>query len=183
MLTLTPAVEAELNKPGHTVATLIEIRFNGATLYLTDGVDIEWSGATYLANGLFIGVDTIKEESNINAIETMLTFSAADQSIIAIILNNEQLNREVFIHTALIDPATGQVIPDPISQGRFLITGTAINDAENAICSITIASYWTDFERKAGISTTHDSIRRVFPFENGFINSKDIKEDLKWGGE
>jgi hypothetical protein len=151
---------------------------------MNDGsIDVDYSGATYLANGLLLGVDTIKKESKINAIELPITFSAADQSIIAILLNDEQLNREVFINQAIIDPLTGQVIPDPINMGKWLITGTAINDAERGIVTITVSSYWTDFERKNGIATTHDSIRRVYPNETGFINSKDIKEDLKWGGE
>ena len=184
MLTLTPAVEAALNS-NHTACNLLEIRFSGGnTLYMTDGsVDVNWAGADYIANGLLVGIDTIKQESKLNAIDLPIQFSAADQSIIATILNDEQLNREVFINLAIIDPTSGQVIPDPISIGRYIITGTQINDAERGIVTITVSSYWSDFERTAGISTTHDSIRRIYPTENGFINTKDIKEDLKWGGE
>ena len=185
MLTLTPAVEAALTSGNHVEVVLLEMRFSSAnTLYMSNAsIDIDWSGATYSANGLFIGMDSIKSESKLNAIETPLTFSAADQSIIAIILNEEQLNREVIVHRAIIDPTNGQVIPDPINMGTFLISGTAINDAERGIVTITVASFWSDFERRNGIATTHDSIRRVYPAETGLINSKDIKQDLKWGGE
>jgi hypothetical protein len=151
---------------------------------MTDGSqDVNWSGADYIANGLLLGIDTIKQESKLNAIDLPITFSAADQSIIATILNDEQLNREVFIHMAVIDPSNGTVIPDPVSLGRYIITGTQINDALQGVVTINVSSYWSDFERTAGIATTHDSIRRIYPDENGFINSKDIKEDLKWGGE
>ncbi len=183
MLTLTLDMEAALNG-AHTFCNLIELRFNGLTVYLTDSqTDIEYSGATYLGNGLLTNVSAFKQREQLNAIEYKLSFTAADLSIISIILNNDQLNREILVKRAILNPVNSQVIPDPINVGRFLITGATINDSKNGSVVISMSNFWSDFERKSGITTTIASAQRFNENETGFINAIDIDKELEWGGQ
>ena len=65
----------------HIFAHLLKFEFTLGAVYLTDaGYDISWSGNTYLANGLLLGMDSPKFTSELRVGEISLTFSAADQS-------------------------------------------------------------------------------------------------------
>ena len=183
MITLTPAMESALSG-AHTFCNLIELRFNGITVYLTDSAtDITYSGSTYLGNGLLTNVSAFKQREQLNAIEYKLAFTAADLSIISIILNNDQLNREILVKRATLNPVNAQVIPDPIEVGKFLITGASINDAKIGSVTLTMSNFWSDFERISGITTTQASAQRHYPNETGFINAIDIDKELEWGGQ
>ena len=151
---------------------------------MTDSAtDITYSGSTYLGNGLLTNVSAFKQREQLNAIEYKLAFTAADLSIISIILNNDQLNREILVKRATLNPVNAQVIPDPIEVGKFLITGASINDAKIGSVTLTMSNFWSDFERKSGITTTIASAQRFNENETGFINAIDIDKELEWGGQ
>jgi UDP-N-acetylglucosamine enolpyruvyl transferase len=87
------------------------------------------------------------------------------------------------VKRATLNPVNAQVIPDPIEVGKFLITGASINDAKIGSVTLTMSNFWSDFERKSGITTTIASAQRFNENETGFINAIDIDKELEWGGQ
>ena len=95
----------------HGFAHLLKIDFtNGPACFTDAGYDIDFSGNTYHANGLLLGMDSPKFTTELRVGEITLTFGAADQSVLALLLNTSQINRYVHVHRAILNTSM-QVIP------------------------------------------------------------------------
>lgn len=167
----------------HSYAHLLKFEFSSGPVYLTDaGYDISWAGNTFLANGLLLGMDSPKFTSELRVGEISLTFSAADQSLLALVLNVSQINRYVHVYKALLDQSL-QVIPSPILLHSWLITDTSVSaDRDSAEITISMASEWADFEAPRGRRTTDASQRRFYPNDKGLEFATQVKKEIKWGG-
>lgn len=182
MIPITPEVANAL-AGDHGFAHLLKIDFTSGPVCFTDaGYDITFGGNTYLANGLLLGMDSPKFTSELRIGEISVSFGAADQSVLALLLNTSQINRYVHVHRAILT-ASMQVIPDPILLHSWLITDVSISsDRGTAEVSVSMASEWADFEAPRGRRTTDASQRRFFPSDRGFEFSGQVKKEIKWGG-
>ena len=167
----------------HAFAHLLKIDFTSGPIYFTDaGYDIAYGGVTYQANGLLLGMDSPKFTTELRVGEISVSFGAADQSVLALLLNNSQINRYVTVYRAIIDSSM-QVIPDPILLHSWLITNVAVtSDRGDAEVSVSMASEWADFEAPRGRRSTDASQRRFYPNDRGFEFSTQVKKEIKWGG-
>lgn len=182
MLSVSPQVAAAIAGK-HEFCHLVKMELADGTINMTDnGFPIVWQGNTYEANGLLIGMDAPSFSTEIRINEISLAFTAAEQSMVALMLNKNQINRYVKIHRAYLD-ANGQVIPDPILLHSWLIVSPDIADQKDSSqITLALASEWSDFEAVRGRRTTDNSHQRLFPGDKGFEFSALINNDLKWGG-
>ncbi|MDX1538821.1 hypothetical protein [Arsukibacterium sp.] len=183
MIITTPQVAAAI-AGDHNYCHLIRMELaNNTVLRFTEaGFDIDWNGETFDANGLLLGVDAPSFNTELRIGEIGLSFTAADQSIVALMLSNNQVNRPVYIYRAYINPF-GQVIPDPVLLHAWLITSTDVqDDKDSATCTVRMASEWADFEAPRGRRTTQNSQTRYYPQDKGLEFSTQVKKDIKWGG-
>lgn len=167
----------------HGFAHLLKIEFTIGPVCFTDaGYDITYGGVTYQANGLLLGMDPPKFTSELRVGEVSISFGAADQSVLSLLLNTSQINRYVHVYRVILD-ASLQVIPEPILLHSWLITDVSVSsDRNEAEVSISMASEWADFEAPRGRRTTDASQRRFYPNDRGFEYSGQVKKEIKWGG-
>lgn len=183
MLPITPEVTAALSAD-HDYCHLIRMELaNNTVLRFTDaGFDINWAGELFNANGLLLGMDAPTFNSQLRIGEIQLGFTAADQSVVALMLGQNQINRHVYVYRAYLTNQ-GAVIPNPILLHTWLITASDVSDGKGtAECSVAMASEWADFEKPSGRRSTDASQQRLFAGDKGMEFSGQINKDLKWGG-
>lgn len=182
MIDVTAGVEAALDSAKEQYAHLITFSFSSGDVHLTEcGFDLEWSGDTYLANGLLLDMDSPKFTEEVRVGEVNVALTAVEQSLLAVLLNTPQYNRQVTVRRAYLDD-NGKVIPDPILIHTWYIISYAVNaGTDEAVISLSLASEWADWDKPAGIRTTDASQRRLYPDDRIFQYSTDVKKDLKWG--
>lgn len=164
----------------HEFVHLVEMQFSGTTLRMTDGqYAVQHDGYTWQPNGLINAVDDIRQEQQLSAQELELTFNNADQSILALLLNNEQRNRLAIIKRVILTPTTNSTLGELFSC-RYRVNSFAVSDDT---VSIRLRGAVSDFYAVKGIVTTHDSIRRYYPNNTSFINASSVNDKQKWGGK
>lgn len=182
MIPTTEAVISRLSNGGENYAHLITFGFSNGDVYLTEcGFDLEWSGDTYLANGLLLDMDSPKFTEEVRVGEIDIALTAVEQSLLAVLLNTPQYNRQVTVQRALLDD-NGKVIPDPILIHTWYIIDYSVTaGTSDAVIALKLASEWADWDKPAGIRTTDASQRRFYPNDRVFEFSTAVKQDLKWG--
>lgn len=180
MLNLPQAV-IDAIEGDHDFCHLIEMQLNGLTVRLTEAMfDVDDGGDNYLGNGILLDIDGAKETDELSVNNTSITFSASEQSIVAIMLQNNQIERPVKIYRGYLDN-DGQLI------GKILLTwGTttsfSISDELNDTkIQIDIAGPFSDWEKSAGRNTTNGSMQKYFPDDKSMEFASQVKPELKWG--
>lgn len=183
MKNLTPEVISAL-KTNYTFCSLIRMDLSGGIIRLTDaGHDIVYNGQTYLSSGLVASVAGIKQQQELRVASIDLQFSAVDQSIVALFSNANQQNRKVIISTLILENDAHTPI-GTTSVITNIINKHSIDDDENgATIVVNVSNFLAEFEAVRGIRTTQSSFKRFYPNSTAFINSKDVGNDLKWGGK
>lgn len=166
-------------------ALIARIEFNSLTLGLTEaGYDISYNGVNYLSNGLLLGVSNYKEAAELKVNDITLVLSSVDQTISALLLQNNQIGREVFIDRVIFDRFNpGDILyVEEIAVGE--ITGFSNGSTkESSAMSITVSSLFADWQRKNGRTTTNSSNQRFYPNDLGMEFANSINNELKWGGK
>jgi len=168
------------NKPE---TTLFEFQLVQGTFFLTTAVhDIEYGFNSYIASGLILANEDVKQQSELRVNSLKLRFSGVDQTFTALFQNANQQNRKVLI-THVILNNEHQVI-GPLLTSRYLINDYGYDDNEQeATLDVNLTNYLSNFNAVAGIRTTQESFRRFYPNSTFFINSKDTGAEFKWGGK
>lgn len=183
MLPITPEVTAALSAD-HDYCHLIRLDLADNTVVrLTDsGFDVNSEGEEFLANGLLLGMDAPTFSADLRVGEIGLAFTAADQSMLALMMGKNQINRYVHIYRAYLTDQ-GKAIPSPILLHTWLITSFSVDDGKGAAeISVSMASEWADFEKPAGRRSTDASQQRIYPGDKGLEFAGQVKKDIKWGG-
>lgn len=184
MLQITNDVAAALAGE-HSYCHLVKLELaNDVTLRLTDsGIDIDFNGELYESNGLLLGMDAPTFNAELRIGEISLAFTAADQSVVALMLGVNQINRYAHIYRAYLNDQ-GQVIPNPILLHSWLINAPDVSDSkDDSQITVPLTSEWADFEAPRGRRSTDANQRRFFPNDKGLEFASQVKKDLKWGGE
>jgi hypothetical protein len=163
---------------------LYELYLDGSTVYATDGYRaVLWQGNTYIADGSFLGFDSIEETGDLTGAQTTVTLSGVSQVYIAELLLRNYVDRRLVIRKAFWSTA-GSIIVDPITllDGRVdapVITENPVDGT--CTIALTAGSHWVDFERKAGRHTSDAEQHLWFPGDTGMRLISEINRDLKWG--
>ena len=171
-------------------ADLIELHLATPLYFTSTNIDIDYdtdtapdSGTnTYLAQGQFLNFSNITESSDIRSGQIDMTFTAVDTTTVALLINNEYLNKRVVIYRAVLDNEYNFTSDDIYTVFDGTIVGYNINESdETAAVTITVASQFADFERTNGRKTNPASQQLHFPGDKGMDFSAQIVKDLKWG--
>lgn len=185
MIEATEAVKA-LIEQGKLPVNLVEIDFAGLQekrRYTTAPWDVSHGGHQWLSNGFLIDVDGYERVDELRAKDSAIGLSGVDLDTAAALLLQPQVNREVIIYDAWLNPSGG-VVPDPIVRDIYFIDSASIEQGEEtASVLITISGEFADFKIKRGIRTTDRSLRRYFPDDRLYQYSTDVKKELRWGGK
>lgn len=165
------------------IVGLIQMNLNGGTIYLTTAAhDIEYAGETWISSGLILSVGELSEKTELSVQSIDIQFTAVDQTIIALFTNNNQQNKSVLLKLAILDNVH-QVVGELYSKTYIIDSFSDQNDEDSATINVEVSNFLSDFEAVRGVRTTQASFARFYPNTTSFINSKDIKKELKWGGE
>lgn len=171
-------------------ADLIELHLATPLYFTSTNIDIDYdtdtapdSGTnTYLAQGQFLNFSNITESSDIRSGQIDMTFTAVDTTTVALLINNEYLNKRVVIYRAVLDNEYNFTSDDIYTVFDGSIVGYNINESDDtAAVTITVASQFADFERTNGRKTNPASQQLHFPGDKGMDFSAQIVKDLKWG--
>jgi len=184
MLQITNEVAAAIAGE-HSYCHLIRLELaNNITLRMTDcGYPVTWLGEVFESNGLLLGMDSPTFNADLRIGEISLAFTAADQSMVALMLGVNQINRYAHIYRAYLTEQ-GAVIPNPILLHTWLLNAPDVSDSkDDSQVTIPMTSEWADFEAPRGRRSTDASQQRFFQGDKGLEFAAQVKKDLKWGGE
>jgi len=171
-------------------ADLIELHLATPLYFTSTNIDIDYDSATapdsgtntYLAQGQFLNFSNITESSDIRVGQLDMTFTAVDTTTVALLINNEYMNKRVVIYRAVLASDYSFTSDDVFTVFDGTIMGYSIQEtAESATVTITVASQFADFERTNGRKTNPASQQVHFPSDKGMDFSAQIVKDLKWG--
>jgi hypothetical protein len=175
---LITEVGLDHNRPAH----LFEAEFDAGTLRLTDALfDLDYGGNTYTATQL-LGHSQIQETRSVLINKVTVTLSGVDQSIIAIVLADDFLNRPARIYTAFLDADHTIIDVTKKVEGR-LDAPRILTDPGSGSCSvgIDIVPRHSDFARNPGRRTNNADQQIHFPGDKGFEFVTEIPEKVFWG--
>lgn len=180
----SPEVRAEtaqdVNRPAH----LFELYLESGVIYATDAWrQVSWNGNTYLANGHFLGFDSIEETAQISAGQTTVSISGVDQSEVAGALLYDYVDRRLVIRKIFFD-ANGTAIADPVPILDGRCDAPIINeDPDEGTCTISVpvGNHWIDFERRPGRHANHQEQQLHAPGDLFFEFVSEINKEIKWG--
>lgn len=172
------------------VADLIELQLSTTQYLTTSNIDIDYDSSTapdagtntYLAQGQFLAYGNIVESADLRISSIDMTFTAVDTTTIALLMNNDYIDKRVVIYRAVLDEDYSFTSDDIWLMFDGTITAYLIKETENtATVTITIASQFADFLRKNGRRTNPASQNIHFSSDKGMDFSPQIVKDIKWG--
>jgi len=177
---LITEVAADHNRPIH----LFEGEFDAGPLRLTDaGFDVDYAGDTYVSSQL-LGHTAIQETRSLLINRVTITASGVDQTIIAILLADDFLNRPARIYKGFLNPTNTIIDVSLVVEGR-MDAPKIVTDPETGTCvvSIDIAPQYSDFGRNPGRHTNTADQQIFFAGDLGFDFVTEIPKKIFWGRE
>jgi hypothetical protein len=171
-------------------ADLIELHLDTPLYFTSTNIDIDYDSATapdagsntYLAQGQFLFFGNIVESSDLRVGQIDMTFTAVDTTTVALLINNEYLNKRVVIYRAVLNDDYSFTDDDVFTIFDGIVVGYSISETDTtATVVITVASQFADFERTNGRRTNPASQQVHFANDKGMDFSAQIVKDLKWG--
>lgn len=170
---------------------------SGAKYYTNAAFDIvtpivDGVSRTYEAQGYFLGITEMDENSDLAISSINISLSALDSTITTTFAVPGQINKTVTIYRVFFDQSTGSLVGDSVGDTGFMIfqgrvSGYQITDAEEtATLTLTVDSQFSNFEKINCRRTNLDSWQRSY---DGLSTSNDYSmqfshetiNDLNWG--
>jgi len=160
---------------------LVQIDFE-PVLQITDNFrQVVYDGDTFLPGGHLLTIGDVQETEELRVGSLQIGLSSVNRAYLSIFLNIDYLNRRVRIWNAILDNG-GEIIGDAIPTFDGEVTGFGVADNRNSsTITVSCASHWADFERKAGRLTNNNSQQYYFPNDTGFRFAAESVKDIKWG--
>lgn len=179
--TLNASVLAEIDNDSVTMCHLIYLGLSTA-VYMTDAAqNIDYDSNTYVSSDYFMSMDDVNESSEVRVGSLSITLSSVGQTYLSAFLNNPYIGKQVVIYRAFLN-ATGGIIGVPVVMYDGRIDGFDMTESRNeSTMNISVASHWSDFEKKSGRYTNPNSQALFFTGDNGFDFAAVSVKDLKWG--
>ena len=172
------------------VADLLEFHFSTALYFTTTNINLSFdsptapdSGAnTYIAQGLFLNYKDIVENSDLRVGTLDLSFTAVDPTMLAVLLNNDFIDKRVVLYRAVLQDDYSFTSDDVFTIFDGRISGWRITESKNsASVALSVASFFADFNRTNGRRTNPASQNLHFSSDKGMDFSPQIVKDIKWG--
>jgi len=190
MTQMTPQLDAALAGFAPTVFGAVEILLPDYTLRLIEGAGrLSFGGNTFVGRdptfGVIDSVDVIADGTGDDAPEVRLTLLPASDAAAATLASATMQGSQVSIWLGALDPATGQVIPDPllVFLGELdvptLKAGEHRRELEYSVVSV-FEHFFSDDEGARLSDTFHQSI---WPGEKGFAFVTNVDTPVYWGAD
>ena len=179
--TINAATLSALQSDQIRMCHLVQIDFEDVVRITDNFHPVASGGQTFLPAGHLLSIQDVQETEELRVGSLKISLSSVDQAYVSIFLNIDYLNRRVRIWNAILDES-GQLIGDAIPTFDGEVTGYAITEnRSSSTISVSCASHWADFERKAGRLTNNNSQQYFFPNDTGFRFAAESVKDIKWG--
>lgn len=163
------------------LAHLVQIDFPTVARITDYFHEVELDGNGFDPVGHLLSIGQPQETQDLRVGTVQITLSGVDQAYVSVFLNQQYINRRARIWKAVLD-TDGSIIGDAILTFDGQITGYGIRDNENdSVITVSCASHWADFQRKAGRLTNTNSQQYFFPDDTGFKFAANSTKDIKWG--
>lgn len=160
-----------LSQDNITTYHLYQGQFPSGTVYYTDlPYDTTFDGNSYSGVGSALGYDSIEEVSGLQADGIRIYFNAANASLLALLLDQNLIDRPIYVYRGLLD-TSNQPVSDPllIFEGRS-DSARLSEDPDNGTMQLVLECFDenVDFERVNGRRTNHEEQQVLFPGDKGF---------------
>jgi hypothetical protein len=174
-LFLTDLIELHLDTPLYFTTTNINLIYNSPT-------SEDSSETEYLAQGQFIGYGSVIESADLRVGTMEMTFTAVDSTMVAVVLNNDYIDKRVVIYRAVLNDNYSFTNNDVFMIFDGFINGYNIREErDTAVLTLECSSQFADFERTNGRRTNPSSQKLHFATDRGMDFSPQIVKDIKWG--
>lgn len=172
------------------IADLLELHLDTPIYFATTNISLNYDSGTapdagvntYLAQGQFLSYGQVIESSDLRVGTIELNFTAVDTTMVAVVLNNDYIDKRVVIYRAILNNDYSFTDSDVFMIFDGFITGYAISEEETtANLVLTCSSQFADFERTNGRRSNPASQNLYFPTDRGMDFSPQIVKDIKWG--
>lgn len=184
-----PQAITEMLESGNVkYAYLILLDFDTAPMRLAlTGFNVNYGGDTYFSTPMFNGMDSLSRSSAMEVTEMNMSFSMAEQTMTAIVLNYDVEFTPVKIGRVYFDESNNIIKDDQFREyyekvwsGRITSNG---DDEGDGIVTTTISNIWADFENANPWRTNPESQERRHTGDNCFKFAAKAGETIYWGGE
>lgn len=162
--TLTAGMQTAVAAQTGTIIYLFQIESDaGTTRFTTAPVDIAWDSQTWSGIGGTLAFPGVEETADPSGQGVELTLSGVDQTIIAVILNNQVRGREVRIWLAHLSDA-GAVVADPLEIFRgyqlsdYRITETRSREGGTVEVRTRVQSRLSKLRQATAVRTNDNSL-------------------------
>jgi hypothetical protein len=172
------------------VADLIELHFATPLYFTTTNINLQYDSPTapesgvqtYLAQGLFLNYGDIIENSDLRVGTLELNFTAVDPTMVAVLINNDFIDKRVVLYRAVINSDYSFTSDDVFTIFDGRISGWTLKEEQNtANVTLSVASFFADFNRTNGRRTNPASQNIHFSTDRGMDFSPQIVKDIRWG--
>ena len=184
------ALQSKLEAKTVFVADLIELHFATPLYFTTTNINLQYDSPTapesgvqtYLAQGLFLNYGDIIENSDLRVGTLELNFTAVDPTMVAVLINNDFIDKRVVLYRAVLGSDYSFTDDDVFTIFDGRISGWAISEEQKtANVSLSVASFFADFNRTNGRRTNPASQNLYFSNDRGMDFSPQIVKDIRWG--
>lgn len=171
------------DQPHVYLATLIEITFDGGTLYLMDAPgQLEWNSQTWLGVGSLGTISAIEESTDDRPKGLKLTLSGIDSSVITAARSEDHYGRSVIMRSAWFNE-DGSLAADPETEWEGRISDMTITTgAESSTVELNCESRLIIWNQANGSQFTDEDQQHLFSGDL-FFNQMAIQADqpVIWG--
>jgi hypothetical protein len=179
-----PGTLAQFKKQRMGVIFLFEGHFLHSNLYLWTGVGtLQWNNINWIGAGTLMGLSSIKETGDLQAVGMTVSLSGIDETIIAAAFNELRQGQPCTVWVALFDFSTASLVtwPYPIFTGRVDVP--SIDDSgETATVTLQLENRMVDFERERVRFYDPQTQNIYYPGDRGFDYVASLQDQkIFWG--
>lgn len=177
-----------IESPTSEMVHLLEFDFSSGIVRLNTGAqDVSWNGQTWEAVGGLLEMGGVEETNDARGQGVDVRLSGVEQSILAVLLNNNYRGRPVKIYRGHLNNVTGQFIGDPLLlfQGLQLNPYTVEEERDRGSGTVRISTRISGYfgvERVRGIQTNMMSHQHHFAGDTFFQHTTSLANTkIYWG--
>lgn len=151
------------------------------------GMDIDYDGNTYTAQGDFIGFSSVAEDFDVKVGKFSVYLSGLNTTMVDNFVDKDVEGKRVLIRKAFLDfdPMTLDIVDEPITVFDGIIYNVSVNETStSAVLEVQCATLFADFERRAGRYTNNSSnwLYQGFTKDKAFEKSGHVgNTEFLWG--
>lgn len=181
---LTNAVKTQLGQDFITPVHLLDVFMDSGDVHLTDAYKpLVFGGETYTALGHMLQFDRVAETAAMQVNTTSVVLTGVDQTMYALFLGEQYVNRKAAIWLGFLDSA-GALVVDPVKILDGRLDDPFIDedpDSGTATLGARIINQWSDYERINGRQANHNSQKHLFSTDKGFVHAHKVEKPITWG--